>query len=243
MDKTELLADALTKGIAYTENGGEPDIEHPKAGKTGEAKSIFQYTPDTWKHVAQQVYGNPDVPLTADTETNATKVRITKWIKEGKTIPQIASMWNAGEGEPDAYTGKFSTGTSSTGTNKKYGVKFDVPGYAKKVEDYTKQFLLDKHVSQPEISNPNTDPSNSPLHNLVAMIKETAGAAPKKDLPTTDISAVQTVINPAQKEPSDTDNDQQGLLQKALAKKQASKPTAQKKAKYLSHTKSMVHLK
>ena len=39
----QALVDAVTKGIAYTENGGMPDINNLRAGPTGEMKSIFQF--------------------------------------------------------------------------------------------------------------------------------------------------------------------------------------------------------
>jgi len=49
-------------------------------------------------------------------------------------------MWNAGTGEPDAWTGKFSNGHPSIGVNKQYGVPFNVPAYASKVQNYAKNF-------------------------------------------------------------------------------------------------------
>lgn len=73
-----------------------------------------------------------------DSETTVVTKRVKKWLDKGYSPPQIASMWNAGEGEPEAHTGKFSDGSPSVGMNKKYGVKFDVPSYSKKVDQYTK---------------------------------------------------------------------------------------------------------
>ena len=130
MDQVTPLANAITKAIAYTENGGAPDISDPSAGKTGEAKSIFQFTPATWKKDSLQVFGNPNTPISPDNETYVVQQKVSNWIKQGYNSKQIASMWNAGEGEPNAYTGKFSDGSSSTGVNKQYGVKFDVSKYA-----------------------------------------------------------------------------------------------------------------
>jgi hypothetical protein len=143
-----LMASLVTRALAYTENGGAPNINNPSAGKTGESKSIFQYEPDTWKADAGKYLGDPNAPLTADNETTVAKGQVTDWLKKGYKVNQIASMWNAGIGEPDAYSGKFSDGTSSQGVNKQYGVKYDVPGYAKKVENYTKQFIQEAQKSQ-----------------------------------------------------------------------------------------------
>lgn len=130
--------ESVLKAIAYTENGGKPDINNPVKGKTGEMASIFQFTPATWKAVSKQVYGQ-DVPLTPDTETHAMEQVIAEKLKK-YTPEQIASMHNAGAGEPDAYTGKFSDGSPSVGINKEYGVKYDVPAYVKKFDSYLKEF-------------------------------------------------------------------------------------------------------
>lgn len=138
------LAAAITKALAYTENGGKPDVGNPSAGKTGEMKSIFQFEPATWASDAKEFLGSANAPLTPDSETTVVMRQVNKWLQEGKTVPQIASMWNAGQGEPDAYTGKFSDGNPSIGVNKQYGVKFNVPAYAESVESYTKQFMQEQ---------------------------------------------------------------------------------------------------
>lgn len=133
------MVKAVTQAIGYTENGGKPDLNALQAGKSGELKSIFQFTPDTWKAEAQKYLGNANEPLTPDAETTVVSKQVSDWIDEGKTISQMASIWNAGQGEPDAYTGKFSNGEPSVGVNKE-GVKFNVPAYAKTVNSYAKQF-------------------------------------------------------------------------------------------------------
>lgn len=142
MDENEVLANSITKALAYAENGGTVDILNPKAGKTGEMKSIYQFTPATWKLYAKQVFGKDNVPMTADTETHVVNEKVKKWIKEGKTTSQIASMWNAGESKPDAYKQNWK------GINKKFGIEYDTPAYAKKVLGYAKQFYQEKSKSQ-----------------------------------------------------------------------------------------------
>lgn len=137
MDEKELLADAITKAIAYQENGGKLDLEKTSAGKSGEMKSIFQFTPETWKKYSKEVLGKDNVPLDNDHETYVVKQKVRKWIDDGKTTSQIASMWNAGEGKPDAYK------ENNVGINK-YGVKYDTPTYAKNVLNYAKKFYTEK---------------------------------------------------------------------------------------------------
>lgn len=159
----------IVKALAYAENGGKPT--QPKAGKTGEMKSIFQYTPDTWKIYSKQISGEDNLPLDNESETAVTYGKVGSWydqdIKEGyspeEAIMRIASRWNAGEQRPDAYK------QGVKGINKKYGVAYDTPAYAKKVADYAKQFEGGSPQEVP-ISNPTKSPGliKSQLQNAVA---------------------------------------------------------------------------
>lgn len=178
MNNTDQLTDSIVKGIAYAENGGKPDLANLSKGSTGEEKSIFQFTLDTWKHDSSSFFGK-EVPLTPDNETYVMKQKVSKWIKEGYTASQIASMHNAGTGEPNAYSGKFSNGSSSIGINKKYGVKFDVPSYAKKVLAYSKQFYTEK-TNKPDISSIVNMVKNASSKNQSGLQGLTRGNTPKK---------------------------------------------------------------
>lgn len=155
----------ITKALAYTENGGKPDTNNLKSGKTGETKSMFQFEPATWKAYSQQVLGKV-VPITPENESLVAYGKVNKWYKqleaEGHSVEEIpkmiASMWNAGPGEPNAYTGKFSNGSSSKGTNAKYGVKYDVPSYVSKFDKYLNSFGKGQ---SPSIGQAETDTSES----------------------------------------------------------------------------------
>jgi hypothetical protein len=175
MNPSDLLANSITKAIAYTENGGKVDIDNPVAGKTGEMKSIFQFTPGTWKLYAKQILGDENAPLNADNETYVVREKVKKWLAAGASPRQIAAMWNAGESEKDAHTGKFSTGKASVGVNQKYGVKFDVPGYANKVEKYVNEFTAGSTPSQ---ASPES--SGGPLEQVISIMK---GAQSKESAP------------------------------------------------------------
>lgn len=135
MDETN----ALVKALGYAENGGKPNLGNPSQGKTGEMKSVFQFTPDTWKNYSKQVLGKT-VPLSPDAETYVVQKKVHNWLSHGYKPEQIFSMWNAGQGEPDAYTGQFSDGSASKGVNKKYGKEFNVPEYVNKGMGYYNQF-------------------------------------------------------------------------------------------------------
>lgn len=149
MDK-EQTAIRLMKALAYVENGGKPKLTALKAGHSGEMKSIFQFTPETWKGYAKEITKQKDLPITPETEAAVVHAKITKWLDEGYNPQQIASMWNAGPGKPNAYL------ENHKGVNK-YGVAYDTPGYVKQVEKYMNQFQKEVPQSTP----------NQPMNQMV----------------------------------------------------------------------------
>ncbi len=161
MNDSDILTDSIVKGLAYAENGGKLDIANPSAGKTGETKSIFQFTPATWKNYSRQVFGS-EKPMNADTETYVVRQKVKKWVDQGRTTSQIASMWNAGEGRPDAYKQGWK------GMNTKYGVSYDTPAYASKVLKYSKQFYQEKKSN----SNQGGQQGNDALKPIVSMMQQ-----------------------------------------------------------------------
>jgi hypothetical protein len=113
---------ALTKAIRQVESGGN----FGASGASGEHGG-YQYTPETWSGVAKK-YGI-NVPLeqaTSSQQNEVTYKRIKEWKDAGHNVGQIASMWNAGEGRPNAYRENWR------GVNK-FGVVYDTPAYAQKV--------------------------------------------------------------------------------------------------------------
>lgn len=137
----------IVKALAFTENGGAPNIDNPSAGASGETKSIFQFMPDTWKQYSQQAAGKV-LPLNAENEATVVYSKVANWEKQGYTPEQIASMWNAGEQNPDAYKQSYK------GTNKE-GVAFNTPVYVKKFTNYLKQF-------EGSTGNSQTTPTQNP---------------------------------------------------------------------------------
>ncbi len=114
----------IAKAIRQVESGNKAVLPAEGGGLGGASR--YQYTTSTWKGVAQKYLGDANAPLTAKNEDQASYMRIKEWKDAGKTPKQIASMWNAGEGKPDAYKQNVK------GVNE-YGVKYDVPAYADKV--------------------------------------------------------------------------------------------------------------
>lgn len=120
----------MAKAIRQTESGGN----YAAKGASGEF-GAYQFTEPTWNNAAKK-YGI-NVPLQSATREQQNEVavkQINDWITSGKAkdVGAVASMWNAGEGEPNAYLGTFSNGRPSEGVNS-YGVKYSVPEYAKSV--------------------------------------------------------------------------------------------------------------
>ncbi len=126
----------LAKAIRQHESGNRAVL--PGEGAEVGGASRYQYTHGTWKEVAQKYLGNANAPMTLENENKATYLRLLDWKKKGYNPAQIASMWNAGEGRPDAYKENWR------GTNK-WGVKYDTPAYVDKVYN-TYKGLKDEYV-------------------------------------------------------------------------------------------------
>lgn len=176
---------SIVKALAYTENGGKLDLNKLQAGKSGEMKSIFQFKPSTWKLYAKQTSGNPELPPTPENESLVVYHKVGDWYNHLKSegvsdddIPlKIASMWNAGENNSDAYKNNWK------GTNS-YGVKYDTPAYAKKVANYTKEFngggnsnQIDTPNEAPVQNNAQTQTGNNA--GLLASSARVSGLIPK----------------------------------------------------------------
>lgn len=112
----------LTKAIRQVESGGNLNAR----GGSGEFGG-YQFTPDTWNAYASEA--GVAVPLEQATREQQNEVaykKIKQWKDQGYNVGQVASMWNAGQGRPNAYQ------ENHRGVNS-YGVEYDTPGYAEKV--------------------------------------------------------------------------------------------------------------
>ena len=113
---------ALAKAIRQTESGGDWSAK----GGSGEW-GAYQFTPGTWDAYASEagvnaVFGS----ATPDQQNEVAYKKIKQWKDQGYNPGQIASMWNAGAGKPNAYQ------EGHKGVNA-HGVEYDTPEYAKKV--------------------------------------------------------------------------------------------------------------
>lgn len=158
----------LAKAVRDEESGGNPTA----SGKSGEY-GAYQYEPGTW--AKQSAEAGVNVPLQQASLAQQNQVWYT-WAKKqkdaGYTPGQIISMQNAGEGEPDAYTGKFKDGSPSTGTNKE-GVPYDVKGYAEKVYSKYQQY---KGESPQQTAPDTSDPTQKLGQQFGKRVGDAAGA-------------------------------------------------------------------
>lgn len=123
---------ALTSAIAQAETGQSSPQAYTKRGASGEY-GRYQFMPDTWQAYASEAgVTTPLEQATIEDQNKVAYTKIAKWKAEGYNPAQIASMWNAGPGKPNAYKEGWK------GVNEK-GVAYDTPAYAQKVSQYYMQ--------------------------------------------------------------------------------------------------------
>jgi len=121
---------ALTQAIRRAETGGLADPYNAR-GASGEF-GAYQFMPDTFKNYAQKYLGDANAQPTVENQNKIAYSFVKEKKDAGHTPAQIASMWNAGEGRPNAYAENFR------GVNK-LGVAYDVPAYVAKVSKNYKE--------------------------------------------------------------------------------------------------------
>jgi len=165
-----LTADSMAAAIRKVESGGNYSAE----GASGEY-GAYQFMPETWKGLANEYAkaNKLDAPPEQDREGQdaVAKYTIDKWIKEGLSDEQIAAKWNSGSAEG---------WETKIGTNDK-GVRYDVPGYVKKVlaaranpakvmeEDKAKAKAQDDAETLDTVLGKNKDPKLSKLEELASI--------------------------------------------------------------------------
>lgn len=114
---------ALTKAIREAE-GFRGDWNQ----KGGSAEwGAYQWTEPTWRaHSAKAGVTSSFGQASPDEQNKVAYTVVKEWKDQGYNPGQIASMWNAGPGRPNAYKENWR------GTNS-YGVSYDTPAYAEKV--------------------------------------------------------------------------------------------------------------
>lgn len=146
----------LAKAIRQSETGGDYNAVGD-VNASHKSFGAYQFGEDTWNATAPKYGINVPIQKATPEQQNAVAYnQIKEWKDSGKDVTQVASMWNAGEGEPDAYTGKFSNGQSSVKPGK-----FDVPAYVKSVAQ-AYQILKAGGQVQADPNNPSSTAAPQP---------------------------------------------------------------------------------
>lgn len=117
----------MAKAIRSVETQGQKDPFTARGGS--QEYGAYQFTPKTWEKASTETFGQA-VPLEGATKEQQNQVayqQIKKMKDAGYNIGQVASTWNSGK--PDAYLDPKYTGVND------YGVRYDVPKYARSVAE------------------------------------------------------------------------------------------------------------
>lgn len=142
----------LAKSIRQVESGGKFDA----SGKSGE-HGAYQFMPDTWDAYSKEAGLN--VPLkqaTLEQQNEVAYKKIKQWKDKGYNPGQIASMWNAGPGKPNAYL------EGNKGVNEK-GVSYDTAAYAKQVAEMYQTIKKGSSTKTPTQAPAQNQPPNQNL--------------------------------------------------------------------------------
>lgn len=119
---------AFTLAIRDAETGGN----YTAKGASGESGG-YQFMPGRFSELAKKYLGDEKAPMTPENQNKVTYSYVKEKKDQGYQPPQIASMWNAGEGRPNAYKENWR------GVNSQ-GVAYDTPAYVSKVETAYKKY-------------------------------------------------------------------------------------------------------
>lgn len=117
----------LAKAIRAIETKGQKD-PYTARGGSGEY-GAYQFTPGTWEKASTKYLGKA-IPLEGSTREQQNEVaykQLKEFKDQGLNVGQIASIWNSGKA--DAYLDPNYKGVNQ------YGIRYDVPQYAKSVAE------------------------------------------------------------------------------------------------------------
>lgn len=154
----------LTKAIRQEESGGNFQAK----GKSGEY-GAYQWMPNTWTADSQKYLGQsvPFGTATPEQQNEVAYKKIAAWKAAGYNVGQIASMWNAGGGNPNAYL------SGNKGTNAQ-GASYDTSAYAKNVATIYQQLKAQSNSTNipgigslpgPSSQNSTSTPAQTPAQS------------------------------------------------------------------------------
>ena len=138
--QTNTTLDPKVKNLAMAIRQAESGGDYNASGASTE-NGAYQFMPETWKAWSGKYLGDSNAEMSRENQNKVAYSRIKEWKDAGFQPAQIASMWNAGEGRPNAYKENWR------GTNS-MGVKYDTPAYVEKVKKYHNEIK----AGQPQIA-------------------------------------------------------------------------------------------
>lgn len=146
------VAQILTNAIRMNEGGTDANAK----GDNGASWGLYQFSQGTWDTASKAAgVSAPWGQATPDQQNQVAYTQVENWLKQGYNPAQVVSMWNAGQGAPDAYKGTFPDGNPSVGFNPTDNVNYDVPSYVKNVLN-TASTLYDKTQGTQNQNTPST---------------------------------------------------------------------------------------
>lgn len=131
MEDIDPKVKALVSAIGRAETGDPTPEAYSKKGASGEF-GRYQFMPDTYKDYAKRYLGDENAQPTIENQNKIAYSFVKEKKDAGFNPAQIASMWNAGEGKPNAYKENYK------GVNKQ-GVAYDTPAYVSNVSKFYNQ--------------------------------------------------------------------------------------------------------
>lgn len=136
----------LVSAIGRAETGTPNPKAYIQKGASGEF-GRYQFVPGTYKSYAKKYLGNENAEPNVENQNKIAYSFVKEKKDAGYNPAQIASMWNAGEGRPNAYK------ENHKGVNSK-GVQYDTPAYVAKVSKYYDELKSGTHTAEAKESIP-----------------------------------------------------------------------------------------
>ena len=155
-DLTSSTAQMIVDAIKQIESGGNYNGPDGAAGETG----AYQFLPETWNQYAREYlaakYDSPQpdsyLAQTPENQDAVALFKVQQWLDQGWQPEQIASMWNAGPGKPNAYREGWKKTDPTTGQ-----VLFDTPAYVQRFRNALNQQMAQQAPPEAQLTEDGYD--------------------------------------------------------------------------------------
>lgn len=120
----------MARAISLAESGRDGKPNYNAIGDNKTSRGAYQFQEATWNDYSKRILGSV-ADMTPENQDKVAYGMVKKWKDSGKKPEEIASMWNAGEGRPDAWQNH----KGRTTINGKV-ISYDTPDYVRKVKGH-----------------------------------------------------------------------------------------------------------